>query len=184
MQNSEQEAARSRREIEAQVWAEGQEWMRQRRQQELQKEADRHGRVFPPKRDGDGGTPTYRDSRVRAAIPMSSPSPLGASYAAITIPCLHLTGTKDDSPLFGTTAKDRRYPFDHTKGPGQWLITFADATHMTFSGRGAAKHLDYIRQITLIFWDAHLKHDAAAKKWLTDGTLERTLCADATVERK
>jgi len=48
MKNSATESGRSLREIEAQVWAEGQEWMRQRLQQELQKEADRHGRVFPP----------------------------------------------------------------------------------------------------------------------------------------
>lgn len=47
MKNSAQGTGRSLREIEAQVWAEGQEWMRQRLQQELQKEADQHGRVFP-----------------------------------------------------------------------------------------------------------------------------------------
>lgn len=50
MKHSEQEAGRSLREIEAQVWAQGQEWMCQRLQQELQKEADQHGRVFPPER--------------------------------------------------------------------------------------------------------------------------------------
>ena len=50
MKNVVMETGRSLREIEAQVWAEGQEWMRQRLQQELQKEADQHGRVFPPER--------------------------------------------------------------------------------------------------------------------------------------
>ena len=50
MKNSAQGTGRSLREIETQVWAEGQEWMRQRLQQELQKEADQHGRVFPPER--------------------------------------------------------------------------------------------------------------------------------------
>jgi hypothetical protein len=50
MKNAVMETGRSLREIEAQVWAEGQEWMRQRLQQELQKEADQHGRVFPPER--------------------------------------------------------------------------------------------------------------------------------------
>ncbi len=48
--NSEKEAGRTLREIEAEVLAEGQEWMRQRLQQKLQQEADRHGRVFPPRR--------------------------------------------------------------------------------------------------------------------------------------
>ena len=130
------------------------------------------------------GTQSYRDPRVTAAIPMSAPRPLAAALADINVPCLHLTGTKDDSPLFGTTAKDRRFPFDNIKGPGQWLVTFDGATHMTFAGQGEAKHLDAIRTITTRFWDAHLKRDADAKKWLTDGTLERTLGANATVERK
>ena len=50
MKNSEKEAGRSLWEIEAEVLAEGQEWMRQRLQQKLQEEADQRGRVFPPQR--------------------------------------------------------------------------------------------------------------------------------------
>jgi len=38
---------------------------------------------------------------------------------------------------------------------------------MTFSGRGAGKHLDYIRQITMNFWDAHLKADPKARVWFS-----------------
>lgn len=48
MQNSEQNTGRSLWEIEQEVLAEGQEWMRQRLQEKLQAEADQHGRVFPP----------------------------------------------------------------------------------------------------------------------------------------
>ena len=40
--------ARSLREFEDEVLAEGQEWMRQRLQQKLQEQADHTGRVFPP----------------------------------------------------------------------------------------------------------------------------------------
>jgi hypothetical protein len=50
MKNSETEVGRSLREIEAEVWAEGQEWMLRRLQEKLQQEADQHGRVFPPRR--------------------------------------------------------------------------------------------------------------------------------------
>lgn len=130
------------------------------------------------------GGQSYRDPRVRAAIPMSAPRPLAAALADITIPCLHLTGTQDDSPLFGTTAKDRRFPFDHITAPGQWLVTFDGATHMTFAGRGEAKHLEAIRLVTTKFWDAHLKLDTAAAKWLTNGDLERALQSVAVIERK
>jgi len=38
----------SLREIEMEVEAEGREWMRQRLEQRLQKEADRQGAIFPP----------------------------------------------------------------------------------------------------------------------------------------
>jgi len=46
--NTSSEPARSLRELEEEVLAEGQEWMRQRLQQKLQQQADRTGRVFPP----------------------------------------------------------------------------------------------------------------------------------------
>jgi hypothetical protein len=46
--STEKLTARSLRELEDEVLAEGQEWMRQRLQQKLQQEADRLGRVFPP----------------------------------------------------------------------------------------------------------------------------------------
>jgi hypothetical protein len=38
----------SLREIELEVEAEGREWMRQRLEKRLQKEADRDGAIFPP----------------------------------------------------------------------------------------------------------------------------------------
>lgn len=47
---SEQPRPRSLREIELAVEAAGREWMRQRLQEELQKEADLQGGVFPPER--------------------------------------------------------------------------------------------------------------------------------------
>jgi len=49
--NSEQEQVRSLREMEEEVLAEGREWMRQRLQEKLQEQANRHGGVFPPQRE-------------------------------------------------------------------------------------------------------------------------------------
>lgn len=48
--NSEMPELRSLRDIEMEVLAEGREWTRQRLQQKLQAQADRHGGVFPPER--------------------------------------------------------------------------------------------------------------------------------------
>lgn len=56
---SDQNAARSLRDIELEVLAEGAEWTRRRLEQRLQQEADRQGGVFPPQRS-EGTSPTKR----------------------------------------------------------------------------------------------------------------------------
>ena len=48
--NSEKEGFRSLAAIENQIMEEGREWMRKRLEEELQKEAERAGGVFPPQR--------------------------------------------------------------------------------------------------------------------------------------
>jgi hypothetical protein len=60
--NSEHQPPRSLREIELAVEAEGREWMRLRLQQELQKEADLHGGVFPPERAERGSSAEAQDA--------------------------------------------------------------------------------------------------------------------------
>ena len=63
--NSENAAARSLREIEAEVLAEGREWTRRRLQEKLQEEADRHGGVFPPERTEGPASPQGADAPAR-----------------------------------------------------------------------------------------------------------------------
>ena len=46
--NKKETHARSLREIELEVEAEGRDWMRRRLEKKLQKEADRDGAIFPP----------------------------------------------------------------------------------------------------------------------------------------
>jgi hypothetical protein len=48
--NKSEKKCRSLREIETQVEAEMREFGRRRMEEELQKEADQHGQVFPPER--------------------------------------------------------------------------------------------------------------------------------------
>jgi predicted dienelactone hydrolase len=137
------------------------------------------------------------DPRIKAAIPMSTPVPrkgghLTQAYARITIPCLHMTGTRDDSLIGETKARERRLPFDHTNGSDQYLVTFQDGDHMIFSdhqrlfGRGTQnpRFHNLICLATTAFWDAYLKGDAAARDWLTGGGLARALGADASLEMK
>ena len=65
--NTEPTRPRSLREIEMEVEAEGREWTRQRLQQRLQAEGDRHGGAFPSSRPAAGasGQPLDADAHSR-----------------------------------------------------------------------------------------------------------------------
>ena len=90
------------------------------------------------------------------------------------LPCFHMTGTLDDSPVAETKAADRRLPFDHmtSKMADEYLLTFKGGDHMVFSGRMSQRssraqsdHIfqNYIKEGSTAFWDAYLKGDHAAK---------------------
>src|SRR5438874_9964634 len=142
-----------------------------------------------------GKEASLADSRVKAAIPMSAPlgsskPHLDAAFAKIKIPCLHMTGTRDSSPIGLTDAKDRRAPFDHSNGSDQFLITFKYGDHMIFSGRGVLPggekdefFQSYIRMSSIAFWDAYLKEDAKAKSWLDGDGFSNALGSSGTFEK-
>lgn len=127
---------------------------------------------------GWGGT-TQADLRVKAAIPMSAPAPanksrLDEAFAGVKIPCFHMTGTQDDSPIGETKAVDRRVPFDHCQNSDQFLLTFTGGDHGVFGGRvrklGGEKDAEFQQLIclgSLAFWDAYLRGEVDAKVWLT-----------------
>jgi hypothetical protein len=127
---------------------------------------------------------------------MSAPVPanqsnLDAVYSAITIPCLHMTGTKDTSPINDTKAEERRLPFDHSKNSDQFLITFQDGDHMIFSGRPRtmgggekdARFHELICESSTLFWDAYLREDGAAKTRLVN-EFKNSLGVNGTFEVK
>ncbi|MGQ9606654.1 MAG: alpha/beta hydrolase family protein [Thermogutta sp.] len=137
------------------------------------------------------------DPRIRAAIPMSAPVTVWreTDYAGIRVPLMHMTGTLDDSPIGGTRAADRRIPFDRISQAEQYLIIFRDGDHMIFSGRSGmlgrltvrtqdAEFQRLILAASLAFWDAYLRDDAEARRWLTDGGLKDRLGDRGTLERK
>jgi hypothetical protein len=135
------------------------------------------------------------DPRVKAAIPMSAPVPanqhrLDEIYAKIKIPCLHMTGTKDSSPIGDTRPEERRLPFDHSNGSDQYLITFTDGDHAIFSGRGRLltnpkdeQFHELICASSTAFWDAYLRGDSRAKSWLQKD-FKTVLGGDGTFEVK
>jgi predicted dienelactone hydrolase len=136
------------------------------------------------------------DRRVKAVVAMSSPVPLGQlpldlAFGPIAIPCLHITGTADNSIVGTTTAAQRRLPFDYAQSADAYLVTLFGADHLTVPGHArpanagsdAAFHR-LIAQISTAFWDACLAGDAAAKTWLADGGLSDMVGPAGRVEEK
>jgi predicted dienelactone hydrolase len=128
-----------------------------------------------------GAEISFRDPRVKAAVAMSTSVPrnkekLEKTFGQIKTPCLHMTGTLDESPFGDTKPSQRRAPFDYINSSHQFLITFTGGDHFIFSGRWreqtGGEHdkmfQDFIRSSSTAFWDACLKEDRAALKWLNE----------------
>ncbi len=142
------------------------------------------------------GQIAFVEPRVKAVVAMSSPVPLGQvpldlAYGDIALPCLHITGTADNSIVATTQASQRRLPFDHAFGADQYLVTFHGADHMTYSGHirpanGAhdAMFQRLIAECSAVFWDAYLKDDAGAKAWLSGAAIRSHLGGAGRVEQK
>jgi predicted dienelactone hydrolase len=136
------------------------------------------------------GKTVFADKRVKCALAMSPPIATpermwDKAYSTVKIPLFVMTGTLDDSPIGQSKAADRRVPFDHVKDIPAYLLTFTGGDHMLFSGReaGARPGTDerYHRLILLgstVFFDAYLRGDESAKKWLSGGDY-KTLVGDA-----
>jgi len=143
-----------------------------------------------------GNKRSEADSRVKAVIAMSAPVPPNRSqfdlaFSEIKIPCFHMTGTRDVSPIGETKAEDRRVPFDHINGADQFLVTFKEADHMVFSGRLAGQNSGrdaffqkFILSGSTAYWDAYLKGDTNAKAWLTGGGFATVLGPDGKFEKR
>jgi predicted dienelactone hydrolase len=136
------------------------------------------------------------DPRVKAVIQMSAPVPriaknAAVAYDGITTPVFHMTGTEDDSPIGDTKADQRRIPFDQMKSAETCLLIFNGGDHMIFSGArrvgAAAREKDAKFQSEICaastgWWDAHLRGNAAANEWLTQGGFVKMLGEDGTFE--
>ena len=138
----------------------------------------------------------FVEPRVKAVVAMGAPVPLGQvplglAFGDVALPCLHITGTADDSIVATTKAYQRRLPFDHARSANQYLITLHGADHMTYAGHlravNGAQDTAFQRLIaecSATFWDAYLKTDADAITWLAGESFDQYLGGAGRVERK
>jgi dienelactone hydrolase len=152
------------------------------------------GENFPGDDDAPAGElVSYKDARFKAAIAYSpvpirklvAETPEKHFYGPISLPIFYMTGTNDDSPLEGFTYDRRVVVYDYTGTAEKYLLILKDGDHMVYNGtRGKLEanplrepHEDFIKIMSLAFWEAYLKNDVAALEWLKNGA--KTWLGDA-----
>jgi dienelactone hydrolase len=123
----------------------------------------------------DGNT-DMADDRFDCGVAYSpqGPGTLGldaGSWNNLHKPTLTMHGTNDTS--VGTPdAAERRIAYDSMPANGtKYHATLQDAEHDDFGNNGGFYH-GWIKQMTLAFFDAYLRDNAAALAWLQAGTIE------------
>jgi len=123
------------------------------------------------------------DTRPRALV-MISPHGMGGqidelSWDEMTRPTLLVTGGNDVGAE-GNAYPWRLDPFNLMKCP-RYLLFIEEANHSfggIEGGRRArtlsrnATHVDYVKRVSLAFWDAYLRDDQAARQYLHSDQLE------------
>ncbi|MEN3973513.1 hypothetical protein [Emcibacter sp. SYSU 3D8] len=126
---------------------------------------------------------SYRDARLKAAMvyslgPSVAPGNLAPVYGDVRVPVCFMGGSRDFSWDTPAPPADRVRPYYWTNAPVQYKIVLKGADHLTFPGgraetgvanRRELRNLQFIRSISLAFWDAHLRGDAGALDWLRSG---------------
>jgi predicted dienelactone hydrolase len=120
----------------------------------------------------------FTDARIGAAIAMS-PSPAKhltqeEAFGAVKVPWLLITGTKDVSPIGGTTAEDRLKVYPALHGAPKFELVLFNAEHSAFIERALLgdrqprnpNHHRAVLALSTAFWDAYLHGDAGALAWL------------------
>ncbi len=126
------------------------------------------------------------DARIKAAIMFSPSSPqfgrASKAFGAVKIPWLLMTGAKDVAAIGDADAASRLAVYPALPPGGKYEVVLDNAEHSAFSDRALPgdrearnpNHHRAMLALTAAFWDAYLKNDDAAKKWL-DGDGPRSI---------
>ena len=133
-----------------------------------------------------GGRQRFLEPRISAAVMFSPSIPRmgdpATAFAAIKMPCLLMTGTKDSSPIGNMSPADRLKVFPNLTQAPAWQIVFDGAEHMSFGShgsKGGAKSGNRFHKpilaLTTAFWDSELRGDERAKAWLNGNDAKSVL---------
>lgn len=137
------------------------------------------------------------DPRIKAAVIMSPSGPrLGGNpaqaFGSVKIPWMLLTGTRDTAPLGDATIESRLSVFPALPAGGKYELVLYNAEHSAFTERALPgdsqprnpNHHRTILALTTAFWDAYLRDDPNARKWLDGDGPRKTLDKEDRWQRK
>ncbi len=132
------------------------------------------GQAFNP------GGRQMTDPRIKAAVMMSPSLPkIGTAeraFGSVKLPWLLMTGTLDGGLIGGQTPEMRTQIFPSLPTGDKYELVLDKAEHSAFSDRALPgeseprnpNHHRVILALSTAFWDAYLRDDPVAKKWLTE----------------
>lgn len=126
----------------------------------------------------------FEDTRVEAFLVLSPQGPGGwafkdDSWEPIHRPMFMLTGTKDRGLENGEPYQWRLKAFEHLRPGHKYLAVIQGANHMDFAdaqfnGKVRDAHVhQWIKQASLLFWDAYIKGDRGLEQTLKRGGFSR-----------
>ena len=137
-----------------------------------------------------GNRARIADPRVDALVVISpagtDPAVRPDAWDGVVHPTLMVIGSRDVSKRTGKDATWRRQAWSHIREG--WLLWIEGADHdyggiaSRIRGRNA-EHGAVLRDVTLKFWDATLKADAASSSWLDESRVTAETQGVARIER-
>jgi len=124
----------------------------------------------------------FTDHRIKAAIAFSPSSPRRGdpkgAFGSVAIPWMLMTGTKDISMIGDADLASRLAVYPNLPAGDKYELVLKDAQHSAFAdtalpgdtARRNPNHHRVILALSTAFWDACLRNDQAARRWLqSDG---------------
>lgn len=136
------------------------------------------------------------DPRIKAAVVMSPSGPDNGdthqAFGDVKIPWMLLTGTQDITIINRADAKSRLVVFPALPPSRKYELVLNKANHSVFTERAFSSepesrnpnHHRAILAVTTAFWDAYLRDDAEARKWLDGETVRSVLEKDDQWQKK
>src|SRR6202166_4695967 len=139
----------------------------------------------------------FSDPRAKAILCLSPQGPgqfglTAHSFSNISLPFMGITGSLDNlGPLANATW--HKIPFERSHPDDKYEVFIQGASHMSFitaetvnpaRSSQAAAILGYTNSASLAFWDAYLKEDPSARRFLQSDALERSSHGAAKLLRR